>query len=261
MKHAPNITQGQAMAIPASHTPSPAFECPYYGTGAPEISVMWLKDKNPLPVVTEIYVAESPRESDEENQITYVSLPKIPLRLRSLLSDLSLLGTQFFDTLIILQHLVYRRTFSRQPTPGQQQQQHDYRVVHLQTNPEVSLEDLSAALKLGPSRENDEIPLIFPVAAGVWELLVKKPYLDGLMVSGCSQFPLVFREPSKLPKGIVGRTAQIRSVANGKDRWVWGIHLGFLMQFPWNHVMKDTAESMSIHQSNRAVIGSQAYDL
>lgn len=79
------------------------------------MSVMWSKDKKPLPVVTEIYVAESPRESDEENQITYFSLPKIPLRLRSLPSDLSLLGTQFFDTLIVLQHLVYRRTFSRQP--------------------------------------------------------------------------------------------------------------------------------------------------
>lgn len=114
---------------------------------------------------------------------------------------------------------------------------------------------------LGPSREDDEIPLIFPVAAGVWELLVKKPYLDGLIDSDCSGVPLAFQEPSKLPKGMVGRTAQIRSVANHKDRWVWGIHLGVLEQFPWNHVMKDTAESMSIHQSNLAIIGSQAYPL
>lgn len=32
-----------------------------------------------------------------------------------------------------------------------------------------------------------------------------------------------------------------------------------LERFPWNHVMKDTAESMSIYHLDYAIIGSQIY--
>lgn len=71
----------------------------------------------------------------------------------------------------------------------------------------------------------------------------------------------MFKEPSTLPKGIVGRIAQIRSVSQVEDRWVWWAHMSVLERYPWNHVMKDTAESMSIYQSDYAIIGSQMYEL
>lgn len=232
----------------------------YEGNENPTMPEMWFRDDKSLPVVTVNYTPEGSRHSDEENQITYLNLPKIPLRLRTLPSDLNLLGCQFFDTLAILQQLIYRRLIGRE-LPTQAQHQLDYRVVHLHTNPKLNLKDVSESLMLGTEKVKAAVPLIFPVAAGTWELLVDALYLEKLVISNHSEFPLVFREPSALPKGIVGRIAQIRSVAQTEDRWVWWAHLGVLEQFPWNHIMKDTAESMSIYQSDYAIIGSQMYEL
>ena len=215
---------------------------------------------NKLPLaVTEGYVPESSRNSDEGNQTTYANLPKIHLRLRSLPSDFSLLGKQFVDTLVVLQLLVRHRLFSRCPAPGLQQ--HDYRVVHLHTDPKTSLGKLSWSLMLHSLWLAEDIPLIFPVATGVWELLVERPYLHKLLISNCSNHPLAIYEPAALPKGIFGRSAQIRSVARLDDRWVSGVLIDTLEHFPWNHIMKDTAESMSIHQSSYAIIGSRIYEL
>ncbi|KAL8674095.1 MAG: hypothetical protein Q9168_001490 [Polycauliona sp. 1 TL-2023] len=245
-----------------SHSPSPALGRLYDTTGWSGESDMYAKDQKLLPFVTVDYVPEKSGQYTEETQITYLTLPKIPLRIRSLSSDLALLGNQFVETLIVLQHLAYRRLFSRPPTSGlQQQQQSDYRVVHIQTDPSVSIQQLSWSLLLRTTWPVEDIPLIFPVALGYWEILVRKPYLDELMVYNSSEYPLIFREPSSLPKGIVGRIAQSRSVAQAKDRWVCGVHMGLLEQYPWNHIMKDTAESMSIHQSDYAIIGSQLYEL
>ncbi|CAO1599963.1 hypothetical protein XANCAGTX0491_003669 [Xanthoria calcicola] len=259
------------MALPISLTQSLTLNNPSENTSIPKPPTMWPNEKKPQPLITQIhysYAAKPPRESNqEETQITYLNLPKIPLRIRSLPSDLSLLGTQFWDTLSVLHHLLYRRTFAPQATPPlqQQQQEHEYQIVHLHTNPEISVHQLSHSLTLGPSRAHEEIPLIFPVAAGIWELLIKKPYLANLMPSSCSSssssFPLNFQLPSQLPKGIVGRAAHIRAVARGNDRWVWEVHLTVLERFPWHHVMKDTAESMSIRQAGCAVIGGRVYVL
>ena len=221
---------------------------------------MRLENEKSLPVVMVNYTLEPPRHSDEENQISYLNLPKIPLRLRTLPSDFNLLGRQFFDTLAILQHLIYRRLFDRE-TPTQAQHQRDYRVVHLHTDPQLNLEDVSESLMLSSEWVRGAVPLIFPVAAGTWELLVDALYLEKVMISNHSGFPLIFKEPSTLPKGIVGRIAQIRSVSQVEDRWVWWAHMSVLERFPWNHVMKDMAESMSIYQSDYAIIGSQTYKL
>ena len=247
-----------AMAVP--HTLSRVHDIFYKDNENPAMPGIWSKDDKSLPMVTVNYTPKPFRHSNEENQITYLSLPKIPLRLRTLPSDLNQLGCQFFDTLPILQHLIYRRLFGRK-LPTQAQHQLDYRVVHLHTDPHLNLEDVSESLMLGMEKVKGAVPLIFPIAAGTWELLVDALYLEKLMISDHSEFPLVFREPSALPKGIVGRIAQIRSVARFEDLWVWWVHLGVLEQFPWNHIMKDTAESMSIYQSGYAIIGSQMYEL
>ncbi|KAL8844027.1 MAG: hypothetical protein Q9176_001722 [Flavoplaca citrina] len=248
------------MAMAISPTLSRAHDRFYKGNENAAIPEMWFKDDKSLPVVTVNYTPERSCHSNEENQITYLNLPKIPLRLRTLPSDLNQLGCQFFDTLAILQHLIYRRLFGRKlPTPAQHQL--DYRVVHLHTDPNLNLEDVSESLMLGTEKAKGAVPLIFPVAAGTWELLVDALYVEKLLISNHSEIPLVFREPSALPKGIVGRIAQIRSVARFEDRWLWWAHLGVLEQFPWNHIMKDTAESMSIYQSDYAIIGSQMYEL
>ena len=268
----PILPQNPAMAFPISLTQSLTPNNPSENTRVPKPPTMWANEKKPQPLITQIpyqYAAAKPphKSNQEETQITYLNLPKIPLRIRSLPSDLSRLGTQFWDTLIVLHHLLYRRTFARQATPPlqQQQQEHEYQIVHLHTNPQITIHQLSHALTLAPSLTDDEIPLIFPVAAGIWELLIKKPYLANLMLSSSSsssvEFPLNFQLPSQLPKGIVGRAAQIRAAAQGKDRWVWGIHVAVLERFPWHHVMKDTAESMSIRQEGCAVIGSSTYVL
>ena len=254
-------------------TQSITLNNPPENTLIPNPPIMWPNEKKPQPLITQIsyssYTPKTPLEPDhEETQITYINLPKIPLRIRSLPSDLSLLGTQFWDIVIVLQHLIYRRTFARQTTPSlqqqqQQQQQDDYQIVHLHTNPQITIHQLSHSLTLGASlTDDDEIPLIFPVAAGIWELLIQKPYLANLMLSSSSKSPLNFQLPSQLPKGIVGRAAQIRAVAGrDKDRWVWGVHVAVLERFPWHHVMKDTAESMSIRQAGCAVIGGSTYVL
>ncbi|KAL8863519.1 MAG: hypothetical protein Q9178_000200 [Gyalolechia marmorata] len=219
----------------------------------------WSIDNKLPPAVTEGYVPESSRNSDEANQTTYANLPKIQLRLRSLPSDFSLLRKQFVDTLVVLQLLVRHRLFSRRSAPALQQ--HDYRMVHLHTNPKTSLGKLSSTLMLHSSWLAEDIPLIFPIASGVWELLVERSYLQKLLISNCSNHPLAIYEPATLPKGIVGRAAQIHSVSRLDDRWVSGVLIDMLEQLPWNHVMKDTAESMSIHQSSYAIIGSRIYEL
>ncbi|KAL8879469.1 MAG: hypothetical protein Q9192_008232 [Flavoplaca navasiana] len=247
-----------AMTIP--HTLFRADDCSYESTTKPEMPEMRSEDDKSLPMVTVNYAPQPFRHSDEENQITYFNLPKIPLRFRTLPSDFNLLGRQFFDTLAILQHLIYCRLFGRK-LPTQPQHQLDYRVVHLHTDPRLNLEDVSESLILGMEKVKGAVPLIFPVAAGTWELLIDALYLEKLIISNHPEFPLVFREPSTLPKGIVGRIAQIRSVAQFEDRWVWWAHLGVVERFPWNHIMKDTAESMSIYQSDYAIIGSQMYEL
>ena len=254
------IHSEQTVAMTIPQILSRAHDSVYEGNEDPAMPEMWFKDEKSLPVVTVNYTPKLSCHSDEEKQITYLSLPKIPLRLRTLPSDLNQLGSQFVDTMAILQHLIYRRLFGRQP-PTQAQHQLDYRVVHLHTDPHLNLEDVSESLMLGTEKVKGAVPLIFPVAAGVWELLVDALYLEKLVISNHSEFPFVFREPSALPKGIVGRIAQIRSVAQFEDRWVWWAHLGLLEQFPWDHIMKDTAESMSIYQSGYAIIGSQMYEL
>ncbi|KAL8993476.1 MAG: hypothetical protein Q9169_006318 [Polycauliona sp. 2 TL-2023] len=247
---ATKTTPAQALGVPCDITRE---------FGQPEMSV---KDEKLLPVVTVDYIPELSHQIQEEDQVTYLNLPKIPLRLRSLPSDLALLGNQFVDTLVILQHLVYQRIFSRYAIPNLHQQIQDYQIVHVQTDPAATLQQLSWSLMLSSEWQVENIPMIFPVAAGVWELLVKKPYLDELKESKSSNYPaLAFLQPTKLPKGIVGRIAQIRSVAQPKDRWVFGLHLAMLERLSWNHVMKDTAESMSIHHSDHAIIGSQLYEL
>ncbi|KAL8892847.1 MAG: hypothetical protein Q9215_000211 [Flavoplaca cf. flavocitrina] len=248
------------MAMTTPQILSRAHDSVYEGNENPAMPEMWLKDDKSLPVVTVNYTPELSCHSDEEKQITYLNLPKIALRLRTLTSDLNQLGCQFFDTLAILEHLIYRRLFGRK-LPTQAQHQLDYRVVHLHTDPQLNLEDVSESLMLGTEKAKGAVLLIFPVAAGTWELLIDALYLEKLLISNHSEFPLVFTEPSGLPKGIVGRIAQIRSVARFEDRWVWWAHLGVLEQFPWNHIMKDTAESMSIYQSDYAIIGSQMYEL
>lgn len=80
----------------------------------------------------------------------------------------------------------------------------------------------------GSERVINDILLIFPIAPSIWEPLVKASYLEKLIASKSSDLTLAFREPSKLPKGIVGRTAQIRSVAQPEDRWVWWIYMSIL---------------------------------
>ncbi|KAI4224369.1 MAG: hypothetical protein L6R36_004706 [Xanthoria steineri] len=255
------------MALPISLTRSQTLNNPSENPTIPKPPIMWPNEKKPQPPITQIsysysYSAKPPHNSNqEETQITYLNLPKIPLRIRSLPSDLSLLGTQFWDTLIVLQHLLYRRTFARrQATPPLQQQDDEYQLLHLHTNPQITIHELSYSLTLNPSHTDAEIPLIFPVAPGIWELLIKKPHLANLMLSS-SEFPMNFELPSQLPKGIVGRAAQIRAAARGKDRWVWGVHLAVLERFPWNHIMKDTAESMSIRQEGCVVVGGSRYVL
>lgn len=224
------------------------------------MSEMRLKDDKSLPVVTVNYILEPLCYSDEENQITYLDLPKLPLRIRTLPSNLSQLGCQFFDTLAILRHLIYGRLIGRQ-SPTQVQHQRAYCVVHLHADPQINLEFVSESLMVGSKRVKGSVASIFPVAAGTWELLIDVLYLQKLLISNHSGLPLVFTQPSALPKGIVGRMAQIRSVAQFEDRWVWWVLMRVLEQFPWNHIMKDTAESMSIYQPGYAIIGSQIYEL
>ena len=194
------------------------LSCPYEDINDPTTSKMWSQDDKSSPVVTVDYIRKHSRYPDQENQITYINLPKIPLRIHSLRSDVSLLGNQFFDALAILQHLIYRRFFTRRPVLVGLQQQHDYRIVQLQTDPEIALLDLAPSLMLRSKWNTEDIPLIFPVAAGVWELIVKAPYLEKFTVLKGSKHKLTFREPSKLPKGIIGRIAQVRSVAHREDR-------------------------------------------
>ncbi|KAL8848761.1 MAG: hypothetical protein Q9221_006232 [Calogaya cf. arnoldii] len=250
------------MTYPVPHKPPEAFERPYNPAAyleKLEMKAKLLKGEGVLSIFEEVYVPGSSPKLDEEKQITYTNLPKIPLRLRSLRSDLSLLGVQFFDTLVILQHLIHRRIFPQKS--AHQHQQHNYRIVHLHTDADLSFQQLIQTLMCYPEFVVEDIALIFPVADGVWELLVKEVSFGWLFGRSYPEFPVKFREPSKLPKGIVGRTAQIHSLAEPDDRWVWGIHMGFVEQFPWNHVMKDTAESMSIRQTKDALIGSQVYKL
>ncbi|KAL8804591.1 MAG: hypothetical protein Q9200_005769 [Gallowayella weberi] len=219
-----------------------------------------LKDDKSLPVVTVNYTLEPPCYSDEENQITYLNLPKLSLRPRTLPSNLNQLGCQFFDTLAILQHLIYSRLIGRR-SPTQVQHQPVYIVVHLHADPQINLEDVSESLMIGSERVKGSVASIFPVAAGTWELLIDALYLEKLLISNHSKVPLVSTEISALPKGMVGRIAQIRSVVQFKDRWVWWAHIRVLERFPWNHIMKDTAESMSIYQPGYAIIGGHTYEL
>ncbi|KAL8790336.1 MAG: hypothetical protein Q9213_000688 [Squamulea squamosa] len=247
------------MAITDFDNPNKGFEIPdgyfedpeKYGHDLPKVK---------LPSdIAEVQLPTTFSDSNNQHQITYTKLPKIPLSPKSWLSDLSLLGNQFIDTLVILQLLVGRRLFPRRPNPGQLQ--HNYRIVHLHTDPGTSLRALSWSLMLRSTWLVEDVPLIFPVAAGVWELLVKRSYLDKLLATHKPVPFLKFKELTTLPKGVVGRSAQIRSVAQPNDRWVSGLHLGLLERYAWNHVMKDIAESMSIHQSGYAVIGGRLYEL
>ncbi|KAL8772918.1 MAG: hypothetical protein Q9209_001938 [Squamulea sp. 1 TL-2023] len=247
------------MAIIHFDDPDQAFE---NGDVYPKHMVKYehvLPESKPPSAIAEVYLPTTSGASNSQYQITYTNLPKIPIRPGSLLSDLSLLGNQFMDTLVILQLLVGRRLFPRDPNPGLLQ--HNYRIVHLHTDPGTSLGTLSWSLMLRSSWLVEDVPLVFPVASGVWELLVKKSYLDKLLATYEPVASLNFQEPTCLPKGVVGRSAQIRSVAQPVDRWVSGLHLGLLERYPWNQVMKDTAESMSIHQSGYAVIGGRLYEL
>ncbi|KAI4248506.1 MAG: hypothetical protein L6R40_001067 [Gallowayella cf. fulva] len=192
-------------------------------------------------------------------EITYSSLPKIPLRVQSLLFDFSVLGHQFFDTVAVLKLLITRKISRRQLSPRFPPYEHQ--IIHLYTIPGIPMEKMSRSLMLDTIWEQWDIPLIFPIANGVYELLVRCSYLDELVTAFQDISSTEFRRPTTLPKGMVGRAAQMRSVALPNDAWVTRIYLELLEEFPWKLMMKDTAESMSIHHSSYATIGSRIYEL
>ncbi|KAL8806810.1 MAG: hypothetical protein Q9182_001070 [Xanthomendoza sp. 2 TL-2023] len=191
------------------------------------------------------------------DELAYTELPKIPLRKNSLLSDLSTLRQQFVNTVTIFP-MIIRCRVSKQHSKSQLLQD-AHRLVHLRTDPGTSLKELYGSLLLRSCRNVSDIPLIFPVADGLWELVIRGSYLDDLIKALHSNLFMDFQEPSTLPKGIVGRAAQISSAVDLDDAWVIRIYVELLERFPWNHIMKDTAESMSIHYSTPAMVGSKVY--
>ncbi|KAL8813761.1 MAG: hypothetical protein Q9200_000014 [Gallowayella weberi] len=193
------------------------------------------------------------------DELAYTDLPKIPLRKDSLLSDLSTLRQQFVNTVAIFPMLIRHRFPKQSPKSGLLEDA--YRLVHLRTDSRTSPGGLYESLMPRACENVSDIPLIFPIADGIWELVIQGSYLDVLIKALGSTVFMDFQEPSMLPKGIVGRLAQISSVVDLDDTWVTRIYVELVEQFPWNYIMKDTAESMSIHYSTQAVVGSKVYEL
>lgn len=167
---------------------------------------------------------------------------------------MTVLGTQFARTMVILQHHLFQRAFRPQWSVQQQQ---DYRVVHLHIDPNISPCQMYASSTQTPIFGSRNVPIIFPVRKGVWELVVRKSSLDRIRQSPIFGFPnkVWFEEMDVLPIGMAARVAQVHCrppfVIN---RSVARLYVALLNRYPFHHVMKDIAESFAIQEPRSAII-------
>ncbi|KAL8943388.1 MAG: hypothetical protein Q9216_001097 [Gyalolechia sp. 2 TL-2023] len=155
--------------------------------------------------------------------MSYADLPKIPVRGRHFMSDMVVLTTQFARTMVILQHHLFQRAFHPRQSV---QQQHNFQIVHLHINTNTPNNQAYASSIQTPVLESENVPIIFPVRKGVWELVVRKSNLDKIRQS------LVFSLPGKawieemdvLPMGMAARVAQ--NLSPSKSRKVRSLTAG-----------------------------------
>ncbi|KAL8951022.1 MAG: hypothetical protein Q9222_002968 [Ikaeria aurantiellina] len=198
-------------------------------------------------------------EDERAGELGYTDLPKIVLREKSLLSGMITLSNQVLDTMIFFQRHLARRAFSRAGASGPQQR--SYQIAHLYTEKEEPLGELAARLMLKSYWDKNDIPVIFPIAPDIWELIIEASYLKGLRrTARLGEFTL-FPKPGGVPKGLMGRAAQVTSVVLQTDSWVSAIYLDLIQRTPWHRMMKDTVESLTIHHSTHAMVGDHIYEL
>ncbi|KAL8714100.1 MAG: hypothetical protein Q9220_001828 [cf. Caloplaca sp. 1 TL-2023] len=204
-------------------------------------------------------LATTVAEDERGGEIEYTDLPKIRLREQSFLSGMVTLNRQFVSTMVFFRRHLVRRALS--PKGPVAPPQRSYQVIHLHTNEEKTLNELAGLLMLQPSWDKYDIPAIFPLAPQKWELIVEASYLKKLRGEVCFGQSTTFIEPPGMPKGLMGRAAQVASVVLDIDSWVSAIYLDLIQGTPWHRMMKDTAESLTVHHTSYAMLGDHIYEL
>lgn len=185
---------------------------------------------------------------------SYADLPKIPVRAQHIVSDMAALSTQFSRTMVILQHHLFQRVF--RPSQSSQQLQ-DFQIVHLHINPKISIHQMYSSSIHTSIFDRTNVPIIFPVRKGIWELVVRNSSLDQLRQSPIFGFPekVWFEEMDVLPIGMAARVAQVHCRPPFVlDRSIARIYVAMLRKYPFHHVMKDIAESFAIQEPEGAII-------
>ncbi|KAI4165218.1 MAG: hypothetical protein LQ342_001086 [Letrouitia transgressa] len=191
----------------------------------------------------------SPKDADSTEPITYDALRRILLRRHSLLNDTKTLLNQYLDTMAVLKRLCLcsQRSSPQAPSPV------DFEIVHLHTTPDLTIFQLYATLAPDNLASTAKcLPAIFPVAPGVWELLVGRSHLATLRETAL----LDLRIPTELPKGIVARAAQSRTGVDPRDRYVSRIYIGLVQRFPWRQIVEDASQAFTILHPPMAWMGT-----
>ncbi|KAL9583146.1 MAG: hypothetical protein Q9212_002875 [Teloschistes hypoglaucus] len=197
-----------------------------------------------------------------QRDVQYTDLPKLPIRRRHLASDMNALGVQFVATMEILKRNIIQRTLCRDQFSKGLRQRH--RVMHVHTNPDVSILELYSSLAREVPGFSCSILSIFPVKPGTWELIVKTSCLENLIYACKFALAVKIAEPSNLPPGMVARAAQVawamaRSGVGPFAQMVPGIYSALLQKYSWNRIMKDTAESFTVQCPQNMIVGECLY--
>lgn len=156
--------------------------------------------------------------------------------------------------MVVLQHHLLQRAF--RPSRSVQHLQ-EFQIVHLHVDPEISIHQIYSSSIRTPIMDKTNVPIIFPVRQGIWELVVRKSCLDQLRRSPTFGFPgkVRFEEMDILPVGMVARVAQVHCRPPFiLDRSVARIYVALLQKYPFHRVMKDIAESFAIQEPEGAII-------
>ncbi|KAL8721192.1 MAG: hypothetical protein Q9225_002078 [Loekoesia sp. 1 TL-2023] len=192
------------------------------------------------------------------SDIPYTKLPKIPIRRQHFLADMAVLGTQFANTMVILQQLLFQRAFRLRSFTEEHQ---DFQIIHLHIDSNISACQIYAFSTQNPVLDSTNVPVIFQVAEGIWELIVRKSHLENLHRTPLFELSNKgrFEQMDVLPKGIAARAAQVNSQTPLVDRSVARLYISLLNKYPFQHVMKDIAESCAIKHQGGAIIEGWMY--
>lgn len=198
-----------------------------------------------------------------QRDVRYVDLPKLPIRRQHLASDMNALGVQFVATMKIFKRNIIQRTFRRYHFSKGLRQRH--RVMHVHTNPDVSILELYSSLAREMPGFSCSILSIFPVMPGTWELIVKTSCVENLIYACKFALAVKVAEPPNLPPGMVARAGQVawamgRSGVGPFAQVAPVIYSTLLQKYSWNRIMKDTAESFTVQCPQNMIVGECLYD-